>query len=78
MPKQQICITPEIQVEDNYCISLDENTLCIWNKCSGKEIPKKQYNREAYKDFYNRHIKGIKEAFEEAFFDARYKESVGL
>eukprot|EP00957_Ditylum_brightwellii_P101963 7771649-Ditylum_brightwellii.AAC.1 len=61
MPKQQTCITAEMQTEDNYCLTLNENALCLWNKFSRKEISKKHCNQEAYKGFYNRHMKGLKE-----------------
>eukprot|EP00957_Ditylum_brightwellii_P017022 1284139-Ditylum_brightwellii.AAC.1 len=67
MPKHQTCITVEMQAEDNIYIFLHEKVLCLQNKFSGKVIPKKQCNNKAFRTFYNRHMKGLKKAFEEAY-----------
>eukprot|EP00957_Ditylum_brightwellii_P072382 5501277-Ditylum_brightwellii.AAC.1 len=76
MPKHQTSITAEIHAEDHYHLSFNENSLCFWFKCPGKEIPKKHCNNKAFRSFYNRHIKDIKEALKEGIFEVRYKEGV--
>eukprot|EP00957_Ditylum_brightwellii_P181339 13813866-Ditylum_brightwellii.AAC.1 len=78
MPKHQTSILTEIQAEDNCHLSLNENALCLWNKCYGKEILKKHCNNKAYKDFYNKHTKGLKEAFKGGIFEVRYKKVLDL
>eukprot|EP00957_Ditylum_brightwellii_P035627 2701068-Ditylum_brightwellii.AAC.1 len=55
-----------------------DTALYLWNKCSEKEILKKHHNKKAYKGFYNRHMKSLKEAFEEGTFEVRYKSGVGF
>eukprot|EP00957_Ditylum_brightwellii_P168086 12795951-Ditylum_brightwellii.AAC.1 len=67
-----------MQAEDNYCLSLNKNALCLWNKFSGKEIPKKHHNNKSFRGFYNRHMKGLKKAFKEGEFEVRYKEGFGF
>eukprot|EP00957_Ditylum_brightwellii_P129141 9850047-Ditylum_brightwellii.AAC.1 len=69
MLEYQTCIAPEMQAEDYYHLSLNENTLCIWNKCSGKGIPKKYCNNKAHRGFYSRHMKSLKKEFEEGMFE---------
>eukprot|EP00957_Ditylum_brightwellii_P185240 14105814-Ditylum_brightwellii.AAC.1 len=74
MPQCKNYITEEMQAKDHYCLSLNKNTMYLWNKGSGKEIPKKHCNNKSYKVSYKKHMKGLKKTFEEGIFEVRYKE----
>eukprot|EP00957_Ditylum_brightwellii_P191082 14549201-Ditylum_brightwellii.AAC.1 len=69
-------ITAKMQVEDNYHISISKNMVCLWNKGSGKEVPKKHCNKICYLDFYNTHMKDLREAFEKGIFELQDKKGV--
>eukprot|EP00957_Ditylum_brightwellii_P053756 4072541-Ditylum_brightwellii.AAC.1 len=65
MPKHQTCITSEMQTKDNCYLFLNENVLCVWNKCSGEKIPRNTTMKKPNKVSTIDIMKGINEAFEE-------------